>query len=82
MGNSTYNGKLRFLENPDLVHEDGYLAFASSLWIYMTPEDPKPSMHDVITGFYQLNEIDVENGITAGSFGTTVNIIGGSNECD
>lgn len=38
-------------------------------------------MHDVITGFYQPNEIDVENGITAGSFGTTVNIAGGSNEC-
>lgn len=52
MGESSYNSKLRFLENPDLVHEDGYLAFASALWVYMTPEDPRPSMHDVMTGFF------------------------------
>lgn len=69
------------LENPDLVHEDGYLAMAAGIWFYMTPQDPKPSMHDVMTGFFIPNENDIQNGIGA-DFGTTINIINGGHECN
>ena len=55
---STYDNKLILLENPDLVHEDGQVALAYALWFYMLPQDPKPSMHDVITGFFVPNEKD------------------------
>jgi len=69
------------LENPDLVHEDGFLAMAAGIWFYMTPQDPKPSMHDVMTGFFEPNAIDINGGITA-TFGTTINIINGGHECN
>ena len=78
---SSYNSKLYLLENPDLLHEDGYLAMAAGIWFYMTPQDPKPSMHDVMTGFFVPKEKDIENGIGA-DFGTTINIINGAVECN
>ena len=77
---SSYNSKLYLLENPDLVHQDGYLAMAAGIWFYMTPQDPKPSMHDVMTGFFEPNEKDAQVNITA-TFGTTTNIINGGIEC-
>jgi hypothetical protein len=46
----------------------------------MTPQYPKPSVHDVITGFMEPTAADTANGIGA-NFGTTVNIINGGIEC-
>lgn len=63
MGTSTFNSKLTFLENPNLVHLDGYVAFASALWLHMTPKKPRPSVHDVVTGFYLPNDTDTQVGI-------------------
>lgn len=62
------------------MHEDGFLAMAAGIWFYMTPQDPKPSMHDVMTGFFEPNATDLGLNITA-SFGTTINIINGGIEC-
>lgn len=53
---------------------------AAGIWFYMTPQDPKPSMHEVMTGSFVPNSIDLQNNITA-SFATTVNIINGGLEC-
>ena len=77
---SSYDGTLYLLKNPDVVHEDAYTVFAAALWFYMTPQYPKPSMHDVMTGFMVPTEADRNNGIGA-NFGTTVNIINGGIEC-
>jgi len=63
-----------------VVHEDAYTVFAAALWFYMTPQYPKPSMHDVLTGFMVPTEADKKVGIGA-NFGTTVNIINGGVEC-
>jgi len=49
-----------FLENPHLIAQDGSLAMSSGIWFYMTPQDPKPSMHDVMTGFFVPNDIDIQ----------------------
>merc|ERR1712060_668063 len=40
----------------------------------MTPQDPKPSIHDVMTGFFEPNDIGA-------NFATTTNIINGGQEC-
>lgn len=53
---------------------------AAGIWFYMTPQAPKPSMHDVMTGFYVPNSADIAANFTA-SFGTTINIINGGFEC-
>ena len=34
---SEYNSKMFLLDNPEEVVRDGYVAFAASLWFYMTP---------------------------------------------
>ena len=68
------------LENPQLVAEDGFLAMAAGIWFYMTPQDPKPSMHDVMTGFFIPNAADIAANVGA-KFGTTTNIINGGLEC-
>ena len=47
-----------FLDDPDQVAENGYMAFLSALWFYMLPQTPKPSMHEVATGFMDPNTVD------------------------
>ena len=46
----------------------------------MQPQSPKPSMHDVMTGFMVPTAADKAAGITA-PFGTTTNIMNGGYEC-
>ena len=53
---------------------------AASIWFYMTPQTPKPSMHDVMTGFFEPNAADTTAKLGA-NFGTTTNIINGGLEC-
>ena len=45
--------KQQFLLNwPDLVAWDPDTYFLSGMWYFMTPQSPKPSMYDVMTGSY------------------------------
>jgi len=67
---------MHLLKNPDLVHTDSFTVFTSALWFYMTPQSPKPSIHDVASGFMVPTDADKAAGITAG-FGATTNIING-----
>jgi hypothetical protein len=53
--NSIFGDSSVLLNNPERVASEGWLAFASALWIYMTPVSPKPSMHDIVAGFWQPN---------------------------
>ena len=46
----------------------------------MTPQSPKPSIHDVATGFMVPTAADDAAGFGAG-FGVTTNIINGGQEC-
>ena len=68
------------LDDPNIVAGDGYTAMSGSLWFYMTPQSPKPSMHEVVTGFFKPNTADSDSNLTA-SFATTNNIINGALEC-
>ena len=52
----------------------------AGIWFYMTPQDPKPSMHDVMAGFFEPTSADIQANIGA-NFGTTTNIINGGLEC-
>ncbi|MEG2429018.1 MAG: chitinase, partial [Oscillospiraceae bacterium] len=38
------------LKNPEKVSEDGVLGLMTGIWFWMTPQPPKPSCHQVITG--------------------------------
>ena len=76
------NDSQELLDNPGDVATDGYLAFTSAMWAYMTPVPPRPSMHEVMSGFFLPGTFDLyPNNIQANSFGTTTNIISNNEEC-
>lgn len=75
-----FGDQYRLLNNPDEVATEGWLAIASAFWFYTTPQNPKPSMHDVVTGFWKPNNGDLNRGINFG-FGATINIIA-DDECN
>ena len=69
------------LRDPEKVAEEGWLALASAMYFYMTPREPKPSIHDTVVGRWQPSQKDVEiNNIRKG-FGVAINIINGGVEC-
>ncbi|XP_054777486.1 endochitinase [Prosopis cineraria] len=68
------------LNNPDLVASDAVISFKTALWFWMTPQSPKPSCHDVITGRWSPSAADRAAGRLPG-YGTTTNIINGGLEC-
>ena len=68
------------LKNPERVANEWWLAISSAIWFYMTPQSPKPSMHDMNAGFWKANSADIANWITAWFWATT-NIINGWIEC-
>ena len=67
------------LEQPDLVATT-WLNFASSMWFYVTPQPPKPSMLQVVEGSWQPNAADSAANLQPG-FGATTMIINGALEC-
>ena len=72
------------LKNPSLVvandNTNGWMAFASAFWFYMTPQSPKPSMHDVVAGFWAPSAADLSANRVPG-FGVLIMIINGGIEC-
>lgn len=68
------------LKNPDLVATDPVVSFKTALWFWMTPQKPKPSCHDVITGKWSPSGADKSAGRVAG-YGVITNIINGGIEC-
>jgi hypothetical protein len=71
---------LDLLADPGLVTRDAEVAFRTALWFWMTPQAPKPSCHDVMTGAFTPSAADLAAGRVAG-FGLTVDIINGGLEC-
>ena len=67
------------LEQPELV-ADTWLNLASSVFFFVYPASPKPSMLHVVDGTWQPNNHDISIGIEPG-FGATTNVINGGIEC-
>ncbi|GLT44668.1 hypothetical protein SLA2020_185530 [Shorea laevis] len=68
------------LNNPDAVETDATISFKTALWFWMTPQSPKPSSHDVITGKWTPSALDTAAGRVPG-YGVITNIINGGIEC-
>nr|GME09902.1 basic endochitinase-like [Ipomoea batatas] len=72
--------KQDLLNNPDLVANDAVISFKAAFWFWMTPQPPKPSSHDVITGRWTPSATDRTAGRVPG-YGMITNIINGGIEC-
>ncbi|XP_066911336.1 uncharacterized protein [Clytia hemisphaerica] len=66
------------LKNPNLVitKMDPPLSILASLWFYMTPQSPKPAMHDIVVGNWVSPDTDYNGGV----FGPTSLVI--NKECN
>lgn len=73
--------KMTLIQAPSDVAYNGFLVIASAMWTYMTPMPPKPSMHEIMTGFYVPNQYDTDLGITA-DFAATTNVISDGADCN
>ncbi|TKR87622.1 hypothetical protein L596_011992 [Steinernema carpocapsae] len=72
---------VNLLEEPNLIltKMDPPLAMLASLWFYMTPQPPKPSMHDVVMGNWRPSTKNRRAGYEGSVFGPTSLII--NKEC-
>lgn len=77
-----YNDKYILLNNPNLVQQDGVLAFKSAIWFWMMPQCPKPSCHQAMQELWlpQTGEYTSTKMYKKG-FAHTNNIINGGLEC-
>lgn len=75
-----YGSKDSLLQHPDLLSKDPIVSLGSALWFWMTPQFPKPSCHDIITGNWIPTSKDIQNGRFPG-FGAIVNVVNGGVEC-
>ncbi|ETN75531.1 chitinase class I [Necator americanus] len=73
--------KVDLINNPNLVMTkmDPPLAMLASLWFYMTPQPPKPSMHSIVIGDWRQSEKNRRAGFSGPIFGPTSLVI--NNEC-
>ena len=67
------------LQNPAKVTE-GWLAFASAVYFFMQPRPPKPSMFELIYGYWTPPEGSTSRD-PGSDFGTSIMIINGGIEC-
>lgn len=68
------------VNNPDLVATDATISFKTAIWFWMTPQDNKPSSHDVIIGRWTPSAADQAANRVPG-YGVITNIINGGIEC-
>lgn len=69
-----YGDSSILLNNPEKVSEDGVLGLMTGIWFWMTPQPPKPSCHQVITGIWEP-KAGAPNASYNGNFGLTIVII-------
>lgn len=75
-----FGNKEKLLNNPELIEQDAVIAFKTAIYFWMTPQAPKPSAHDAITGIWQPAAAEKAKGRVPG-FASTINIINGALEC-
>jgi len=75
-----FGNKDTLLKDPDRLIRDPVLSFASALWFWMTPQSPKPSCHQIMSGEWEPTPDDLKKGRLPG-FGATVNVLNGGVEC-
>ena len=74
-----FGDPLVLLKEPELVATT-WLNFAASMWFFVTPQPPKPSMLQVLDQSWTPNFHDVSSKLKPG-FGVTTMIINGEIEC-
>lgn len=75
-----FKDKNVLLKDPSLVSRNGTIAFAAALWFWTSPQYPKPSCHEIMSGSWKPSAKDTAGGRLPG-FGAVVNVINGGIDC-
>ncbi|CEF62255.1 Glycoside hydrolase, family 19, catalytic domain and Lysozyme-like domain-containing protein [Strongyloides ratti] len=78
----TVNITVDLLKEPNLLMTkmDPPISIMASMWFYMTPQPPKPSMHDIVIGRWNAGDLNKKSNYSGAIFGPTSLII--NNECN
>ncbi|WP_275444561.1 glycoside hydrolase family 19 protein [Paenibacillus sp. ACRRX] len=79
IGSIIFGDKNVLLQNPEKITQDGKLGFMTAMLFWMTPQDPKPSSHDIMVGNYVPTAAQIAKGLVPG-FGATIMVINGAFE--
>ena len=74
---SSMETKASLLDHPEIVATDGKIGYMTAILFWMTPQDPKPSAHDVIVGRWKPSPLEKFRGLGDPGFGTTVMVLNG-----
>ena len=77
--NAMYGDPQVLLDDPDRVATT-WLNFAATMWFYVTPQPPKPSMLEVVDGSWVPNAADTAANRLPG-LGASIMILNGAIEC-
>ena len=77
--NAMFGDSMILLNDPDLVTTT-WLNFAATMWFYVTPQPPKPSMLQVVEGTWIPNDVDTSSNLEPG-LGASIMILNGGIEC-
>ncbi|MGW8823031.1 chitinase [Paenibacillus lautus] len=72
-----YGDKSVLLDHPEIVAADGKVGYMTAILFWMTPQDPKPSAHDVMVGRWKPSPLEKFRGLGSPGFGTTVMVLNG-----
>ncbi|KZS47174.1 chitinase [Paenibacillus glucanolyticus] len=72
-----YGDKSVLLDNPEIVAADGKIGYMTAILFWMTPQNPKPSAHDVMVGRWKPSPLEKFRGLGDPGFGTTVMVLNG-----
>ncbi|NMM51278.1 glycoside hydrolase family 19 protein [Paenibacillus aquistagni] len=79
IGSIIFGDKHVLLQNPEKITQEGKLGFMTAILFWMTPQDPKPSCHDIMVGNYVPTSAQLAKGLVPG-FGATIMVINGMYE--
>ncbi|MNW07466.1 Chitinase class I [compost metagenome] len=65
------------LNDPDRIAVEGRLGFTTAILFWLTPQDPKPSAHDIMAGNYVPTSEQLAKGLVPG-IGATIMVINGA----
>jgi hypothetical protein len=71
---SLYNNESTLLNSPEIVSENWFIGLASAIWYYMIPQNERPSLHDIVVGYWKPNATEMRNGLEQW-FWATINAI-------
>ena len=72
-----YGDKNVLLKKPEILAEDGKIGYMTAILFWMTPQNPKPSAHDVIVNKWKPTKADIAKGLKDPGFGMTIMVLNG-----